>query len=179
MYNGPKEIMLAPCIICKVIPDAPTTTPSAAATTLAADEFDFEPAPSAGSEEVKGFIKLCAGAIVFIMTHVWIMLNAARRNVFDTHVIPFLADCTDGLCAYAREARRVYGIIVTSVSRFIDIISAFGQPIALNGNEKFLVTRKDGKLMVCLSYPCLDQRSRGLYSLSLPFPQTRWCSLCH
>ena len=171
--------MLAPCIICKVIPDAPTTTPSAVAITLAADEFDFEPAPSAGSEEVKGFIKLCAGAIVFIMTHVWIMLNAARCNVFDTHVIPFLADCTDGLCAYAREARRVYGIIVTSVSRFIDIVSAFGQPISLNGNEKFLVTRKDGKLMVRLTYPSLDRCSRGLYSLSSPLPRTRWCSLCH
>ncbi|KZT66273.1 hypothetical protein DAEQUDRAFT_470814, partial [Daedalea quercina L-15889] len=76
-YDGPKDIILAPCIICKSLSDSPTTIPDNTSATMAAVDVDVEPEPLATSEQVEGMLRFIAFAIVFWVSHIWIMLNAA------------------------------------------------------------------------------------------------------
>ena len=124
---------MAPCIICKSLSDSPTTTPSNASATIAAVQVDVEPEPLATSGEVEGLLRFIAYAIVFWVSHIWIMLNAARPNIINTRVTPVI-------CKWI--ARPLFGFLA-----YIGWIS-FGQPIAWDSNRKFFVVTKDGTYRV-------------------------------
>ena len=125
--------MLAPCIICKVIPDAPTTTPFDASITPSTEEPLAEPAPSAHSADVERQLVFCAFAVVFWVSHIWIMLYAARRTVIDTHAVPF---------ARKRIARPLFAIL-----NYVGWMS-FGECIPWPTECKFILVTKDGRYLV-------------------------------
>ncbi|EPS95749.1 hypothetical protein FOMPIDRAFT_155421 [Fomitopsis schrenkii] len=134
VYTGPKEIMLAPCIICKVLPDAPTTTPGDAAVTPAAIESESgaAPAPSAHSADIEQQLVFIAFVVVFWVLHIWIMLYAAERTVIDTHAIPFVRKWI---------ARPVFAVL-----HYVGWMS-FGEPIPWPTECKFIIVTKDGRFL--------------------------------
>ncbi|KZT66061.1 hypothetical protein DAEQUDRAFT_768316 [Daedalea quercina L-15889] len=129
-YTGTKDIILAPCIICSALRDPPQTTPSDASATMAAGKDDVEPEPLVNSADVEKMLVFFAFAIVFWVSHIWIMLNAAQRTVIDTHVIPFVRKW-----------------IARPLFSFMEYVGwfTFGQPIAWDPEWKdFIVVTKDG-----------------------------------
>ena len=132
--------MLAPCIICKVILDAPSTTPGDASVTPSALEPPAaEPAPSAHSADVERQLVFCAFAIVFWVSHIWIMLYAAQRTVIDTDVVPF--------------ARKWIARPLFATLHYFGWMS-FGASIHWPTECKFILVTKDGRYLVSSMRAC-------------------------